>query len=79
MSLNGTAYQPQAKGLFTEPRGTFAGVPYPSCRNRGKQAVARASTYVDDARGTIIHSGNAFKQTPEYRQLLGDPFRIDKP
>jgi hypothetical protein len=73
------AYQLQAEGLFAGPGRAFDGLLYPSRKNRGKQTVALASTYVDDVRGKIVHAGQPFKQTPEYRQLLVDPFRIDKP
>jgi hypothetical protein len=55
------------------------GLLYPSRKNRGKEALALASTYVDEARPGIIHTEQPFKDTPEYRQLLADPFRIAKP
>jgi hypothetical protein len=48
-------------------------------KNRGNDALALASTYVDEARPRIIHTEQPFKDTPEYRQLLGDPLRIAKP
>jgi len=73
------AYQLQAEGLFDGSGGAFDGLLYPSRKNRGKEALALASTYVDEARPGIIHTEQPFKDTPEYRQLLADPLRIAKP
>jgi hypothetical protein len=73
------AYQLQAEGLFDGSGRAFDGLLYPSRKNRGKEALALASTYVDEARPGIIHTEQPFKDTPEYRQLLGDPLRIAKP
>jgi hypothetical protein len=73
------AYQLQAEGLFDSSDRAFDGLLYPSRKNRGKEALALASTYVDEARPGIIHTEQPFKDTPEYRQLLADPLRIAKP
>jgi hypothetical protein len=73
------AYQLQAEGLFDSSGRAFDGLLYPSRKNRRKEALALASTYVDDARPGIVHTEQSFKETPEYRQLLADPFRIAKP
>ena len=69
----------QAEGLFDSSGRAFDGMLYPSRKNRGKEALALASTYVDEARPGIIHTEQPFKDTPEYRQLLADPLRIAKP
>jgi len=72
------AYQLVKAGFFTG-RVAFHGILYSSRKNRGKDAIALFSEYVNHVRSEIQHKTVAFKKTAEYKELKRSKFLIPAP
>lgn len=74
------AYQLVREGFFTGPEA-FSGILYPSRKNRGKDAIALYSGYVDQrqVRPNIRTTTTSFNQTIDYQALIASKLIVPAP
>jgi hypothetical protein len=74
------AYQLVSEGFFSG-KEAFHGMLYPSRKNRGEDAIALFSGYINrkPVRAKIRYTTVAFNKTDEYKALKRSNFRISAP